>query len=202
MPVEIKDVSDTDICTLVTIHNQAFPGFFLTSLGSAFLSLYYRTVKKSSKGILLGYYREGRLLGFCAATMKSASFHSQLIKENLFAYILMAFRLLLTNPGAIVHLYKNLAKRGGVFDDAGEYAELLSIGVDIDYQRSGIGKALLCELEQVIVGKGGKVISLTTDYDDNAKAQGFYSSLGYRVYYDFIAYHQRKMYRYIKNMNK
>lgn len=44
--------------------------------------------------------------------MKSASFHSQLIKENLFAYILMAFRLLLTNPGAIVHLYKNLAKRG------------------------------------------------------------------------------------------
>ena len=51
MPVEIKDVSDTDICTLVTIHNQAFPGFFLTSLGSAFLSLYYRTVKKSDQAL-------------------------------------------------------------------------------------------------------------------------------------------------------
>ena len=50
MPVEIKDVSDTDICTLVTIHNQAFPGFFLTSLGSAFCLCIIERSRKVAKG--------------------------------------------------------------------------------------------------------------------------------------------------------
>ena len=202
MSVKIGNVSDADILSLVAVHNHAFPDFFLTGLGNRFLSLYYRTVSENESGILLGYYDEGRLMGFCAATMRSASFHSQLIKENLLAYMIVAFRLLLTRPGAIIRLYRNLTKKSVSVNDKGDYAELLSIGVDAGCQGKGIGRALLCELEKEILSKGGRIVSLTTDYDDNEKVQGFYSSLGYQIYYDFIAYPQRKMYRYIKKLNE
>ena len=191
-----------EIKALIAIHNHAFPCFFLTSLGNHFLSLYYSTVKKSKKGVLLGCYTEGRLVGFCAATLVSASFYSQLIKDNLLLYMLEAFRLLFTRPKAVIRLYRNLTKKSVFINDKGDYAELLSIGVDVDYQGEGVGRALLCELEKVVKSNGGHAISLTTDYDNNFRVQSFYFSLGYRIYYDFIAYPQRRMYRYIKKINK
>lgn len=191
-----------DIEALITIHNHAFPYFFLTSLGNRFLSLYYDTVRKSEKGVLLGCYIEGRLVGFCAATLMSASFYSRLVKDNLLLYMLEALRLLFTRPKAVIRLYRNLTKKPASINDKGDYAELLSIGVDVDYQGEGVGRTLLCELEKVVESNGGHAISLTTDYDNNFKVQSFYSSLGYRIYYDFIAYPQRRMYRYIKDLNK
>lgn len=203
MFVEIKKVPTKDIDALVIIHKCAFPNFFLTSLGDSFLSLYYKTVKNSNQGILLGYYRETKLLGFCAATMVSASFHSRLIKENLLNYSFIAFRLLLFRPLAIVRLYKNLVKKGSlIIEDKGNYAELLSIAVDTSCQGEGIGKKLLNELEKTVIERGGDCLSLTTDFEDNVKAQSFYASVGYKIFYDFIAYPKRKMYRYIKNLNK
>lgn len=202
MCVEVKEISIKDINALVIVHKRAFPDFFLTSLGDRFLSLYYKTVKKNNQGILLGYYRKEKLLGFCAATMVSTSFHSRLIKENLLDYSFIAFRLLFFRPLAIARLYKNLVKKGSSIKDKGNYAELLSIAVDNSCQGEGIGKKLLNELEKIVIERGGDCLSLTTDFEDNAKAQGFYTSIGYKVFYDFVAYPKRKMYRYIKNLNK
>ena len=202
MCVEVREISIKDINVLVAIHKRAFPDFFLTSLSDRFLLLYYKTVKKNNQGILLGYYREENLLGFCAATMVSTSFHSRLIKENLLDYFFIAFRLLFFRPLAIARLYKNLVKKGALIKDKGHYAELLSIAVDTSCQGEGIGKKLLSELEKIVIERGGDCLSLTTDCEDNAKAQGFYTSIGYKVFYDFIAYPKRKMYRYIKNLNK
>ena len=202
MCVEVKEISIKDINALVIVHKRAFPDFFLTSLGDRFLSLYYKTVKKNNQGILLGYYRKEKLLGFCAATMVSTSFHSRLIKENLLDYSFIAFRLLFFRPLAIARLYKNLVKKGSSIKDKGNYAELLSIAVDTSCQGEGIGKKMLNELEKIVIERGGDCLSLTTDFEDNAKAQGFYTSIGYKVFYDFVAYPKRKMYRYIKNLNK
>ncbi|MBS6237188.1 MAG: GNAT family N-acetyltransferase [Bacteroides sp.] len=202
MCVEVKEISIKDINALVIVHKRAFPDFFLTSLGDRFLSLYYKTVKKNNQGILLGYYRKEKLLGFCAATMVSTSFHSRLIKENLLDYSFIAFRLLFFRPLSIARLYKNLVKKGSSVKDKGNYAELLSIAVDTSCQGEGIGKKLLNELEKIVIERGGDCLSLTTDFEDNAKAQGFYTSIGYKVFYDFVAYPKRKMYRYIKNLNK
>lgn len=198
--IEIREASTTDIERIVTVHNAAFKDFFLTSLGNRFLALYYRSVLNHPHGILLVSDNEEGVIGFCAGTSLSAGFNSSLIKSNFSAYALVTAKLLFTNPASLWHLFKNFSKEDSNVGDKGEYAELLSIGVDPNVQRSGAGKAMLLALEEEVKKRGGKQLSLTTDYNDNEKTIGFYHSLGYKEWYDFVTYPNRRMYRLIKEI--
>jgi ribosomal protein S18 acetylase RimI-like enzyme len=109
-------------------------------------------------------------------------------------------RLLFTRFAALIRLFKNFSKTNSYVTDEGNYAELLSIGVSVKKQGQGVGKKLLLQLEKELKLKGCSLLSLTTDYDNNEKAISFYKVLGYEIYYDFIAYPKRKMYRMIKNI--
>lgn len=189
-----------DIPRIVDIHLRAFDGFFLTSLGEGFLRLYYDSVRTHDDGILFTCKREGAVIGFCAATVKSAGFNTSLVKSRLVDYALMAMKLIFTRPKAVLRLVRNFTKESDDMGDNGDYAELLSIGVDPLVQRSGGGRLLLQKLEEEVKRRGGEKLSLTTDYDDNEKAVGFYHALGYEVWYDFVTYPQRRMYRLIKKI--
>ena len=197
--MEIRKVEKHEIVQVVSIHNKAFNNFFLTQLGDKFLWLYYYSVSKNKNGILIGYYEGENLLGFSCATYLSRGFYKDLIKENLVKFGIIGIKLIFTKPGSLLRILKNFSKSDKSINDNGNYAELLSIGVDPDIQGSGIGKQLLSELEKQLTEKGIKQLSLTTDYYKNDKAIGFYKSLGYEIMYEFIAYPNRKMYRLIKN---
>lgn len=199
--MEIKIVSKEDINQVVNVHNSSFKNFFLTELGDHFLAVYYNCVRKDKKGILLGFYEDGTLYGFAAATTVSKSFNTHLILENSFQFSVIAVRLLFTKFSALVRLYKNFTKKSASIKDKGEYAELLSIGVSDKKQGQGIGKKLLLKLEETLKDKGCAQLSLTTDFHDNEKTIGFYNSLGYEIFYHFIAYPDRKMYRMLKKIN-
>lgn len=196
----IKRIED-DVSDVVEVHKNSFKGFFLTELGDHFLKLYYECVRRDERGILLGFYDEGRLFGFCAATTLSKGFYKRLISKNLFQFSLVGVKLLLTKMPSLIRLFKNLNKTNSTFHDTGDYAELLSIGVSNQRQGQGIGKKLLIALENEVRSKAVK-LSLTTDYHNNEKTISFYKGLGYMIYYDFIAYPNRKMYRMIKNLNE
>lgn len=198
--IEIRRASATDIERIVAVHNAAFKDFFLTSLGRRFLALYYRSVMNHPRGVLLVSVNGEGVIGFCAGTMLSAGFNSSLIKSNFSAYAIEGMRLLFTNPASLWHLFKNISKEDSNVGDKGEYAELLSIGVDPNVQRNGAGKAMLLALEEEVKKRKGQQLSLTTDYNDNEKAIGFYRSLGYKEWYDFISYPNRRMYRMIKQL--
>lgn len=200
MPQIIHSVRKDEIDALVVIHVSAFPDFFLTQLGTRFLRLYYSSVLSHPEGVLLGCYEGDRLTGFCAATINSNGFNKRLIKFHFFAFAMETFILLLTNIKALKRLYLNLSKSDSTNTDKGDYAELLSIGVDRGYQGKGIGKQLLMTLEEEVRCRGCRKLSLTTDYHNNEQAIGFYRSMGYRVLYDFIAYPNREMYRLIKSI--
>jgi ribosomal protein S18 acetylase RimI-like enzyme len=198
--MQIKKVLKEDIPLIVEVHKNSFKGFFLTELGDHFLALYYDSIRENKKGILLGYYDEGELFGFCAATTFSKGFNAQLVKKNLLRFLLIGMRLLLTRIPSLIRLFKNFSKKSSSINDTGEYAELLSIGVSDKKQGLGIGKKLLIELEKEMQLKNCSRLSLTTDYYNNDKAIRFYKGLGYEIYYDFIAYPNRKMYRMIKKL--
>jgi ribosomal protein S18 acetylase RimI-like enzyme len=198
--INIKAATLVDIDAVVYIHQQAFPDFFLTTLGSGFLKLYYKSVLTHPRGILLVSENESGIIGFCAGTMLSAGFNSRLIKANLFSFTVEGLKVLFTRPVALWHLYKNMSKENSSIGDKGEYAELLSIGVNPNTQRTGAGRSMLLALEEGVKKRGGKQLSLTTDYNDNEKAIGFYQSLGYREWYDFVTYPNRRMYRLIKDI--
>lgn len=197
--IEIREINQSEIRDVVEIHKKAFKNFFLTELGDKFLSLYYNCVSKHSDGIVLGIYENEKMLGFCAATRLSADFNRRLIKKDFLKFGLEGVKLLFSKPKAVLRLSQNLTKKGEV-DDDGNYAELLSIGVDPSIQGKGLGGKLLGELEHVFRLKHVMRISLTTDFCDNKKAIGFYKSLGYNPMYEFVSYPDRKMYRMIKNL--
>ena len=199
--MEIKEISKGDLTNVVKVHKDSFKGFFLTELGDHFLKVYYDCVRKDDRGVLLGFYDEGQLFGFCAATKVSKGFNSHLVKKNLLRFSFIGLGLVLTRIRALIRLLKNFSKTDSGTPDEGKYAELLSIGVSDKKQGQGIGKKLLLQLEEELKLNGCSNLSLTTDYNNNEKTLHFYKGLGYEIYYDFIAYPNRKMYRMIKKLN-
>ena len=194
-------IDNKEIVKVVSIHENAFPGFFLTTLGFHFLKIYYRSVLKHKDGILLGCFSENnKLYGFCAATKISKNFNKKIVKENIMQFTLISLRLLFSKPTSLIRLKNNFTKKNSVVIDNVEYAELLSIAVSVKNQRRGIGEKLLLQLENELKYEACKNLSLTTDYFNNEKTIDFYKKIGYNVLYDFVSYPERRMYRMIKNL--
>ena len=189
-----------DIDQIVKIHQDAFGSFFLTSLGADFLRFYYTSFVKNKETVCLVAVDDNEVIGFSAATTKSKGFNSRLICSNIMVFIGWSFKMMVINPRALLRLMKNLTKKSDSVIDDGEYAELFSIGVSSTCQGRGVCSLLLSETEALLLKKGVRRLSLTTDYENNDSAVAFYHRNGYRVLYVFNAYPNRKMYRFIKKI--
>lgn len=199
--IEIRKANISDVDSIVNIHSQAFPDFFLTTLGSRFLQLYYKCMCNCKDAITLCAIDEGTLVGFSSTAVKSAGFNTRLIKQNIGSFAMEAIKLLLTRPTALIRLVNNFTKKGSDVEDNGDYAELFSIGVSPICQGKGVGSLLLSNNERMIREWGGvKRLSLTTDKNNNESAIAFYQRNGYKVLYEFTAYPDREMYRFIKDL--
>ena len=196
----IRKATINDVDTIVEIHLNAFEGFFLTSLGAEFLRFYYSCFVRSNETVTMIAEENGVIYGFSASSKFCKGFNSRLIKSNLIAFGLLSFKLLLIKPISLLRLVKNLSKKGENVIDNEDYAELYSIGVYKSAQGKGVGKMLLLKSEQVMKEEGVTRVSLTTDFDNNEQAVGFYHSMGYETFYEFITYPNRKMYRLIKTL--
>ena len=190
----------SDVNKVVDIHLDAFDGFFLTGLGRNFLKTYYTAILKYPDGLIVGCYEDGELLGFSAETRLSNGFNKRLVKSNSLKFCIEGLRVLFTRPKALVRLFRNFTKSSQSIPDDGMYGELLSICVSKKAQGKGIAKKLLSGLEEIFISEGIKELSLTTDFYNNEKAINLYKSSGYSVLYEFVAYPDRKMYRFIKNL--
>ena len=193
----VRKAKISDVDGIVSIHKNAFKGFFLTSLGDSFLSVYYSCFIKSNETVILCAEEDGKRLGFSAATKVCKGFNGRMIKENALKFMMVGLRLLFTNPPALVRLVKNFTKKSDEVEDDENYGELYSIGVNSNAQGKGVGKALLAETELLI---GIEKLSLTTDYYNNESTVAFYQKCGYKVLYEFTAYPNRKMLRMIKEL--
>lgn len=192
------EIVDLDIIT--EIHSRTFNNFFLTSLGISFLKTYYQACIKSKEAISLCSIDENNnIVGFCFGALYSKGFNKRLILSNWFPFLIQAIRILFSKPKALIRLFRNLKKEGNI-EDIGDYAELYSIAVLNEKKGLGIGKGLLIEFENYLKKELIKKASLTTDFNSNDAVLGFYKSMGYDVYYEFITYPNRKMFRLIKNI--
>lgn len=198
--MNIRKATIDDVDTIVEIHLNAFDGFFLTSLGPAFLKFYYTCFIKSNETITMIAEEDGVIYGFSASSKFCKGFNSRLIKRNFLTFGLLSLKMLLIRPTSLVRLVRNLTKKGENVIDNEDYAELYSIGICKLAQGKGVGKKLLSRSEQVMKEEGVSRVSLTTDYDNNNQAVGFYHSMGYETLYEFVTYPNRKMYRLIKKL--
>jgi len=197
-----KNLCVSDINRVVEIHKNAFKNFFLTSLGTDFLKTYYKSAVKSEMCTSIGLFEKDKLMGFAIIANNSEGFNSKLVKENLNDFLVLGTKMLLTKPKSLFRLFKNFTKSNGNVSDDQNYGELLSIGVDPSMQGKGAGKLLLKEIEVIAQKKGIRKIVLTTDFYDNESTVAFYRKVGYHLFYDFIAYPDRRMYKMYKNIWK
>ena len=199
--ITIYKATQQDVEAIVRIHLDAFKNFFLSSLGKKFLKLYYFSFIKSKRSVIYCAKEDNILIGFSACSYQSKGFNKNLIKENVFRYGYEFFRLLLTRPSSLLRLMRNMNKNSNTIrlQDDGNYAELYSIAVSPTCQGKGIGRLLLLKTENDIQCYN-QLISLTTDYYNNEKTISFYHSLGYKDFYDFITYPNRRMWRMIKQL--
>lgn len=198
--IKIREIRQEDVDSVVKIHCGAFKDFFLTSLGTRFLNLYYSCFIRSDETVSLCVEKDGVILGFAVATKTCKGFNGRLVKSNIVPFGWEALRISLLSPGSLVRLIKNFSKTSETVEDDEDYAELYSIGVLPCTQGMGIGKMLLSETERIMHVEGVKRLSLTTDRENNEQAVSFYRSLGYEVMYEFKAYPDRWMYRLIKEL--
>jgi GNAT superfamily N-acetyltransferase len=64
----------------------------------------------------------------------------------------------------------------------------------------GVGRALAKSFEDEAKKRGCKRICLTTDYYDNDEVIAFYFHSGYKIFYEFVTYPHRRMYKLIKEL--
>jgi ribosomal protein S18 acetylase RimI-like enzyme len=198
--MKIRKLNFYDTKKVVEIHLKSFKDFFLSSLGERFLYIYYKSCIESNESISICAIDENEnLVGFSVGCIQSKGFHKRLIKENLIDFIFQGIIILFSNPKAIIRLFNNLGKKINK-EDNGDYVELLSIGVLPGITGQGIGKELMKNFEEEAKMRNAKEIALTTDLINNNKVLEFYFKNGYSIYYDFIAYPNRKMYKLIKKL--
>lgn len=198
--MNIRKATITDVDGIVEIHCEAFNGFFLASLGMRFLKFYYKCFVSSNETIIIVAEENGQIYGFSASTRVCKGFNSRLIKNNLLAFGILSLRLLVTSPNSLIRLVNNLTKKSDSIGDDEEYAELYSIGVGKSAQGKSIGKRLLAYSEKIMREEGVTRISLTTDFYNNEPVLNFYYSMGYGIFYEFVTYPNRKMYRLMKKL--
>jgi GNAT superfamily N-acetyltransferase len=194
----IKFLGQNDVSDIARVHLVSFSGFFLSSLGLDFLKIYYSSCLKHKDVIALGLFdNSGDLLGFALGTSNAKNFHKKILVNNIYKFIESLIGLVIFKPGILVRLLFNLSK-SPQSGDTQEYAELISIAVLPNLNGFGYGKILLNEFELSARKMGANKLALTTDYYNNLSVLNFYKSNKYEVYYDFITYPNRKMYKMIK----
>lgn len=195
--MKVRKASEKDMNAVVKIHLERFSSFFLTTLGEAFLKVFYKAFLKNP-GVLLVLEDGGKIQGFAAGSRYNRGFFKKLLKNNLVEFGFSGIRILFTNPAALKRMATNAGKseKNNLI-----FAELLSIATFRN--KKGYGKILLEEFEKEIrkENKENLPVSLTTDFHENEKAVQFYKDCGYDVQEVFESYQGRKMYRFIKNLN-
>lgn len=188
-----------DYKQVAQVHLNSFKGFFLTELGIKFLFIYYKSVLKSKNTISVCAINNNLIIGFITGCTLSKGYNKNLLLANLFSFSLFALQTLFTKPKSLIRLFNNFNKIKNSSDD-GMYSEIQSIAVLPEFKGKGIGEALVKEFEKIAIEKKIDKITLTTDYYDNDSVVNFYKRNGYTVFYDFMAYPNRRMYKLIKNL--
>lgn len=196
--MNVRKAVKKDIDLIVKIHLERFSSFFLTSLGKSFLKVFYRAFL-SNPAILMVLEDEGEVKGFAAGSRDNRGFFKKLLMNNVFEFVFSGIKILITKPSALKRIALNASKseKNDLI-----FAELLSIATLSN--KKGYGKILLVEFEKEIIR--GNIdnlpVSLTTDYHDNDKAVQFYKDCGYEIQEVFESYQNRKMYRFLKKIQK
>lgn len=198
----IRKLEERDIKNVAAVHLSSFPGFFLTFLGSRFLSLFYYGICTASEGIAFVYLNDkGVPAGFVAGTTNPRGFYSRLLKKDWLKFAIASLVPIIRKPSVLKRVMRAVVHPAGnpVGDDV---AGLFSIGVLPELQGTGAGKKLVQAFLNEAISRRCKRVFLTTDRDNNDAVNMFYVKLGFALERQFITPEGRRMNEYWISLDK
>jgi len=186
----------SDVEQVVALHVKCFPGFFLSSLGPRFLTLFYSGLVESPDNIgLVLLDKEGKLGGFVAGSSNPRGFYKRLLKRDWYKFALASLGVVMRNP-AILRRIARAIHHPGNNPVGDEVAGLFSVGVGPEIQRTGAGQRLVGSFLEEASRRGCRRVFLTTDRDGNDAVNKFYHKLGFQVKNKFETPEGRRMNEY------
>lgn len=190
----IRAMELDDLSSVVKVHLESFPGFFLSFLGPAFLSELYSSIVQDPFGIGYVYLVEGEMVGFVAGTAQPDGFYRGMLRK-WWRFMFASVPRVVQHPRIIPRLFRALLipQRTNARNDA---ALLMSIAVMPQCQGSGVGKQLVKVFLNDAHARGLRTVELTTDQTNNDYANGFYQRLGFEIINSYITPEGRRMNEY------
>lgn len=173
-PMETRDVRE-----VTRIHLAAFPGFFLSFLGSRFLGLFYGEAVRCGE-IALTATMDRRVVGLAMGSVRPGPFFKALLRRRFVAFALAAAPAVLRRPSVALRVGRALLKPRDAHKAPGT-ATLMSLAVDPAVQGTGAGKMLVGAFLEEARARGAAVVDLTTDKFGNERTNAFYQALGFRL---------------------
>lgn len=188
---------------IVSVHVEAFPGFFMTLLGPRFLCEYYRCVGDYAQGVLLSESGEQGCIGFVAGFVDPASFYREL-RHRRVRLGLTASAGIIARPQRLITLLANYRRACGAAHQATEpsTAELSSLAVRPSAVGRGVGSRLVHRFIVAAGDHGADRVILTTDANDNDVVNEFYQGLGFTCVRSFEARRGRLLNEYMIEIAK
>lgn len=170
--IGVRPMTRADLDDVVAVHRAAFPNFFLSFLGPAFLRVFYGFVV--AEGIALVAEDGGAIAGFVAGVLDSQSFYRRLARRRALQVAFAIVPAVLRRPSTLARVVRRARQRAGPGALTPAGAELMSLAVDPAHRQRGVGKALV----DAFAARAGR-LWLTTDAVDNDAVIRFYESLGF-----------------------
>lgn len=192
----IRNMQPDDRKEVVNLHLLTFPGFFLTFMGPAFLSLLYGATMADPSGIAIVAVNDNGVAGFVTGTTHPSGFYKRLQKQHLFGFFWASMGAFLKNPGILPRLFRAFSMTGQPLP-ADNCATLMSIAVTPDFQGQGVGGRLVDEFLKEARTRGAQYVSLTTDAVGNDMVNQFYLRRNFVLFRKFTTPEGRLINEYL-----
>lgn len=180
---KIRKMTNSDLHDVITLHQQAFKGFFLEQMGSPFIKAYYNIVLTYDGSIAYVYEGQGSFVeGFVVGFVEPSAFYRKFIRSSLqLVYPILSG--MMHNPKLLLKMLDNVWRvfrtesHSSKFILDKETVELSSIAVGSSAK--GSGSVLIQAFVKEAWLRGLTNVTLTTDYEDNELVNNFYIKHGF-----------------------
>ncbi len=190
-----------DIIEIVEIHEAAFPGFFMTLLGTRFLKYYYQFILNYKNSIFIVKESNSGVEGFVSGFINPAKFYAKLRQHKFSIGIKIIIRLI-THPLYIPRLFGSYSQsRANKSESESVICELSSLAVNLNNLKQGVGRGLVTSFIEMAKGRC-EAVELTTDADNNDHVNKLYLDLNFMLVESFQQSPKRRMNRYRRSITE
>lgn len=190
--VSISNLPQETLDVIVSIHQDAFPTFFLTSLGPKFLKLMYQCHMEHKASDILVAIENSVPIGFLAYSEDMSDLYSYMLKRHGFYFALYSIIPFLKNPIILPRLLRAFLKPKEA-KQLDKYIYLASAGVTPKIQSKGTYSSILNTILQKYKDSDFQYIIGDTDVG-NGPINHIYHKFGFNIHRQYETPEGRPMY--------